>query len=186
MDSSELQVQLERYHSESYGWALSCCPRERMEAEDVLQTVYLKILEGKARYSGRGAFKTWLFAVIRKTAADMRRRKALHRLRLIRPNHGGGQLAPDEGPDEVLIRSQIQSLFEQALASLSRRQREVLQLVYYHDLSLQEAAKVMAVSVGSARTHYHRGKKRLRRWMEESEIFDEPRLGRKTNHRALP
>jgi RNA polymerase sigma-70 factor (ECF subfamily) len=51
-------------------------------AEDALQTAYLKILQGRARYNGRAAFKTWLFAVIRTTDADERRRQWLRYFRL--------------------------------------------------------------------------------------------------------
>ena len=58
MDEAELQAQLERRHAMSYGWALSCCARDAAEAEDVLQTVYLKILQGKACFEWRAAFKT--------------------------------------------------------------------------------------------------------------------------------
>jgi RNA polymerase sigma factor (sigma-70 family) len=75
MEPVELRAQLEKYHCEGFGWALSCCNHNRAEAEDVLQAVYLKALEGKARFDGRAAFKTWLFAVIRKTAIDGRRRR---------------------------------------------------------------------------------------------------------------
>ena len=77
MTDSELRAAMETHHSESYGWALNCCARSSVEAEAVLQTVYLKVLMGKARYDGKASFKTWLFAVIRRTAADERRRQML-------------------------------------------------------------------------------------------------------------
>ena len=51
--------------------------------------------------------------------------------------------------------------FLSALARLSRRQREVLELVFYQDLSIEEAAETLAISIGSARTHYARGKRKL-------------------------
>jgi RNA polymerase sigma-70 factor (ECF subfamily) len=157
----DLPAELEKHHHESYGWARSCCARSAVEAETALQSAYLKILAGKARYDGRAAFKTWLFSVIRRTAAEERRRQWLSRLWL---NRQGAQapVTVAERPDEALYRAELQQLFRQALAALPRRQREVLQLVFYHDLSLAEAAQVMNVSIGSARTHYERGKRKLR------------------------
>ncbi|MGH9940263.1 MAG: RNA polymerase sigma factor, partial [Blastocatellia bacterium] len=160
MTDSELRAALEIHHSESYGWALSCCARSSVEAEAVLQTVYLKALMGKARYDGKASFKTWLFAVIRRTAAD-ERRQILRRLLLDRCL-GSPPLTVIERPDEAVHRVELQRLVREALTQLPRRQREVLQLVFYHDLSLAEAAQVMSVSLGSARTHYERGKKQLR------------------------
>src|ERR1700730_13850149 len=73
---------LEAHHLESHGWALSCCRRRRDEAENVLQLVYVKVLSGKAVFDGKSSFKTWLFAVIRKTAAQERRLEMFRRLRL--------------------------------------------------------------------------------------------------------
>ena len=51
---------------------------------------------------------------------------------------------------------------EKALTKLSERQREALHLTFYQGMTVEEAAEVMSVSVGSARTHYTRGKERLR------------------------
>ncbi len=186
MDISDLRDHLARHHRESYGWALTCCSRNPVEAEDVLQTVYLKVLEGKARYDGRATFKTWLFSVIRNTAADARRRHVLHTLRLVAYKEGIGAASPEEGPDESVAWSHAQTMFQRALAVLSKRQREVLHLVFYHNLTLQEAADVMRISLGSVRTHYDRGKKRLRQSMADSEGCDELRSGRETAQRILP
>jgi len=172
MDDVELKRELERAHADSFGWAMACCRRDRDDAEEVLQTVYLTVLDGRARYDGRSSFRTWLFGVIRLTAASERRKAWLRGLLLEREGgkrEGGsgkgeaGILAPDSfpAPDaQVELESRRQSLGH-SLAQLAARQREVLQLVFYHDLTVEEAATVMGVSVGSARTHYARGKARL-------------------------
>lgn len=163
MTGDELREQLERYHAESYGWARCCCRQDPDEAENVLQAAYLKIFEHKAIFSGRSAFRTWLFAVIRNTAAERRRKKLLEKLRLIRYRETETRPPEPAQADDAVHNEQVQMNVRQALAALPARQAEVLQLVFYHDLSLAEAARVMGVSLGSARTHYARGKARLRR-----------------------
>lgn len=166
MESSELTACLEEHYSASYGWALSCCRHNRVEAEEVLQIVYVKLLEGKARFRGKSSFRTWLFSVIRKTAQEERRRALVRsfaslRLAAVR------QARTVSNPDDSVYYSETSKLFRKALAALPRRQREVLQLVFYHDLTLAEAASVMGVSLGAARKHYDRGKTRLREALEE-------------------
>jgi RNA polymerase sigma factor (sigma-70 family) len=185
MEDAELRALLETHHRESYGWAMACCWRNPADAESVLQTVYLKVLQGKARFDGKAMFKTWLFSVIRKTAADYRRRNVPGWLRLAKYKEGGNQVAQAESADERVYRSELQSLFQRTIAALPRRQREVLQLVFYHDLSLAEAASVMKVSTGSARTHYERGKKQLRRLIVESRLLDESRFGKEANQESV-
>jgi RNA polymerase sigma-70 factor (ECF subfamily) len=158
MEISQLKAELEKLHSASFGWAMSCCRQNRADAEEVLQMVYLKVLQGKARYRGDAKLKTWLFAVIRNTAITERRKQLF---RSLSSNVCPGSVVNDE-PESEFERSEMQQRFQQALAQLPARQRETLHLVFYEDLSLSEAAQVMNVSVGSARRHYERGKKGLR------------------------
>ena len=171
MEITELEAELERLHCASFGWALSCCRRDRSEAEEVLQTVYLKIIEGKARYRGEASFKTWLFAVIRKTAATEHRKALLRKLTaVVGTAQASDRISSAEKPDAALELFEAQSRFERALENLPSRQREALHLVFYEDLTLREAAGVMGISIGSARQHYERGKKRLRESLEQKEI----------------
>ena len=185
METDELRAQLEQLHASSFGWALACCRRDHSDAEEVLQIAYLKVLEGKARFNGSASFKTWLFAVIRKTALDQRRKHFLRGLIMLRAAEDRTAESRVERPDESAYRSEMQAVFRSALARLPNRQREALQLVFYHDLSLQEAAVVMGVSIGSARTHYDRGKKRLRELLEESEELYESEWERKANRATV-
>jgi RNA polymerase sigma factor (sigma-70 family) len=160
MDDVELRRHLEQAHTDSFGWAMTCCGRDRDDAEEVLQTVYLTVLDRRARYDGRSSFRTWLFGVIRLTAASERRKTWLRGLLLKRE---AGNLEPQsvDAPDAEVERDSRSNNLRHALANLASRQREVLQLVFYHDMTVDEAAVVMRISVGSARTHYARGKSRL-------------------------
>jgi len=116
------------------------------------------VLEGARRLGALGRarqLQDWLFAVVRKTALG-RQRVWLTWLRRRSDEDPASQpadaaAAPDE--DGARVRA--------ALAGLARRQREVLDLVFYHDLTVEQAARVMGVSLGSARRHYARAKDNL-------------------------
>ena len=165
MELLELRAQLEELHTASFGWALSCCRQNYAEAEEVLQTVYLKILQGKASFDGHSKLQTWLFAVIRNTAIS-ERRKSLVRSIATPPFEN----TIDARSQIELERSEMQQRFQVALQRLPARQRETLHLVFYQELSLSEAAQVMSISIGSARQHYERGKKRLRELLDREEL----------------
>jgi len=162
-ERSALESELESLHAESWGWALSCCARDRDLAEDVLQTAYLRIVSGRARFSGRSSFKTWVFGVIRMIARSERRRAWLWSSRHRRSDAALGVPDSASRADADVEDAERAERLTRALTRLSDRQREVLQLAFYHDLTIEDAARVMRVSVGSARTHYDRGKKALAR-----------------------
>jgi len=161
MSRARLEGDLAELHPASFGWALGCCHGDRGEAEDVLQIAYVKVLDGRARFDGGSAFRTWLFAVIRRTAAERRRGRWMRSLALVRWT-GRGEPEPSTDPEALASSAEAARSLRDSLRALPTRQRELLHLVFYEDLSLEEAAVVVGISVGTARTHYHRGKARLR------------------------
>lgn len=162
MEGAELEHELERMHAACWGWALACVGWDREIAQEALQSAYLRILSGQARFDGKSSMRTWVFGVIRRTAMEELRGERIRDAR--RP--GGefdAELVADSscGADVAAERSEQSAALISALGTLSPRQREVLQLVFYHDMTIDEAAQVMHISLGSARTHYDRGKKAL-------------------------
>ena len=167
MSRVDLAQQLEQLHLAAYGWALSCCEGNRAAAEDALQATYLKILDGRARFAGRSSLRTWVFGVLRRTAAEEYRRGGARRWRPLslvesHPATGSERHHPDAG----VLRSEESRGLLAALETLPARQREVLHLVFYQDMTIAEAAEVLGVGVGTARTHYERGKAALRGRLE--------------------
>jgi len=165
MSPEALERELDHLHPAAFGWAITCCGGDRGAGEDALQASYLKILDGRARFDGRASFRTWLFSVVRHTAAELRRRAALRRWL---PLAALGT-TPDGRPDPaaLLARAEATRRLTAALDRLPRRQREVLHLVFYQDLTITEAAAVVGVGLGTARTHYERGKAALKRLLKE-------------------
>lgn len=167
MEKTELQALMADLHPESFGWAVACCQGDRMRAEDVLQIAYVKVLEGRAQFHGKSTFKTWFFGVVRNVAREEWRRHQLRRIGLLRyesPSQG-----ESSNPKKDLVRKESIEEIRVALEKLSPRQQEVLHLVFYQEFTIEGAAEVMAISVGSARTHYQRGKKRLRGGLNKEE-----------------
>src|SRR5690606_16608761 len=118
-----------------------------------------KVISGSARFGGRSTFRTWLFGVIRRTALEQKRRARSQRERAERLGREVEGAVSADVPDAAAERAERARELVAALAELPPRQREVLHLVFYQDLTIREAAEVMHVSIGSARVHYERGKK---------------------------
>jgi RNA polymerase sigma-70 factor (ECF subfamily) len=157
-----LRDELERMHPASFGWALWCCGRRQEEAEEVLQSAYLKVFEGAARFHGDSSLRTWFFAVIRRTAMEQRRRRWLRQQLLERWFIAPPEASATPGPEAAAASSESSRALLQALGALSTRQREVLHLVFYQDMTIEEASRVLNISLGTARTHFARGKQQLR------------------------
>lgn len=172
-----LLEELKDQHTDNFGWALACCSWHREIAEDVLQEAYLRVLDGRAEFGGKSSRRTWFFAVIRRVAAELQRtqkRRSLLSLRLV---HGSEVAMQDESmgtnplPD-TLQRDEASLQLQRGLMQLSQRQREVLHLVFYSGLTLEETALTLQITLGSARTHYHRGKERLAQLLTKNDSYE--------------
>ena len=152
------------FHADAFAWAAACCAGDLDAAADALQECYCKVANGRATFAGRSSLKTWWLAVVRFTVLEQRRgqqrwQKMADAFRdwveSFRPEAPTAPIAEPLAPADA-------DTLATALERLPARQREILHLVFQHDLSVSEAAAVMRVSVGSARQHYERAKKRLR------------------------
>ncbi len=164
-DAAHMRQQLAALHGEAWKWSFACC-HDREQSMEVLHDVYVKILDGRATFNGQSTFKTWIFGVIRMTARNHRRKTRFAAL-FFRPLEDGPEVAmePPCGVD-----TGCREVIDDALASLSARQNEIARLVFFHDLTIGEAALVQGISVGSARQHYARAKDRLRKILHDNGV----------------
>jgi len=173
MNRDDLEAELACLHPDAFAWALRCASGHREDAEDTLHAAYERILAGRARFDGRSSFRTWLFGVVRRTALEERRKGWLRLTRLRRwfdRSAGGAGLETDAS--RTLVEEEISTRLHHALAQLSARQRAVLHLVFYQELTVEAAAGVLGTKVGTARTHYERGKARLRAMLDGGASHD--------------
>ena len=121
-----------------------------------MQQAYVEVLSGRARFDNKSALKTFMFGVVQ-NLARMHFRQLATRLRLI--DTYGGDLH-EEGGGSVDDHNADRQVWE-AVEALPQRQRDVTELVFCRDMTIEEAAAVMGVTLGTARVHYDRAKKAL-------------------------
>jgi len=161
VETADVAAQLAALHPHAFGWAMHCCDRRREDAEDLLHDVYEGVLDGRLQFRAESTFRTWLFGVIAHTARSRRRRDRVRAWLGLRSENRIDRPCPAPSPDDEVVAHDGRERMLRALGRLPARQREVLLLVFYHDLTIEESADVMRVSLGSARVHYQRGKQRL-------------------------
>ena len=148
---------LEALHSPLFGWALSRCGYNEAVAEDLMQQAYVEVLSGRARFDNKSTLKTFVFGIVQNLARSQFRQMAV-RLRLIKTytNPDDDHHSHTEAQDH-----HQQQMIWQAVESLPQRQRDITELVFCREMTIEEASAVMGVSVGTGRVHYDRAKKAL-------------------------
>jgi RNA polymerase sigma-70 factor (ECF subfamily) len=162
-DSSALE-ELYRRHGPRLLAYLSARLGDAGLAEEVLQDVMLSTWQNAPRFRGECRVVTWLMAIARNRAINAFHRKLSNSsaaLSIDDPNLAQiGKKAP--GIEKVGAYESVQA----ALRALSTGQRETLELVFFHGLSLSETAYVQGISTGTVKSRLHRAKARIREIME--------------------
>ena len=152
----EVLALYETHHRDLVRFASFVAPEPGM-AEDLVHEAFVKFYGARNRISD----PTKVAAYLRTTVLNLARGRARH-LGVIRRNR------PDPRPDVAsaehnALRADTQDRVVRALQHLSDRQRACLVLRHYEDRSESEIAEILEISVGSVRTHVHRGMEALSR-----------------------
>ena len=138
---------------------------QRAIAEEVLQDVMLAAWESAPRFRGDSQVRTWLFTIARHRAANARRRRTPVQAPL-----GEMLAAADPQPPEIVELQDEQAAVRHALGKLSAEQRETLELVFFHELSESDVARVTGVAPGTVKSRLFRAKAALRRLLGAEEV----------------
>ena len=150
----------ERYHRPLYGFFYRL-NGQSAASEDLVQTVFYRMLKYRHTFTGEGEFRTWMYHLARHAAVDAAKKNktAAHHedITAWQEKLGGGTPA-----DADLHQTQAVELLQQALAHLSADHREVLVLSRYQDLKYGQIAHVLDITEGAVKVRVHRALGHLR------------------------
>src|SRR5215468_10964919 len=133
-----MQALFARHRTSVYRWLLRFVSNETL-AEDLLSEVFLDVWRQAGRFECRSSVSTWLMSIARHKALSARRRRTEAQL-------------DEKDRDELLRR---------ALTRLSPERRQVIDLVYYHEKSVDEVAQILDVPSATVKTRMFYARKKL-------------------------
>jgi len=136
------------------------------EAEDVAQDAFTVVYKKARRFDPQRPFAPWLFAIVRRLAANRRTRVA-HRKRLLRLwRHGTIAESTSSRSEDALVARLDGAVATRALEDLSPMQRACFELVAVRDLSTEDVAAMHGISESTVRQHVFRARAALRRVLD--------------------
>jgi RNA polymerase sigma-70 factor (ECF subfamily) len=152
------------YELSVYRMALSFVKNEA-EAEDVAQEAFLKAFRDLGKFRGESKFSTWLISItLNEARRRLRRQNTVRMESLDEPPKEGGKVSPAllrdwrEIPSEALERREVRALLQNAIEELSPIYREVFVLRDIEELSIEETAGALAISISSVKVRLHRAR----------------------------
>lgn len=133
------------------------------DAEDLTLEVFVRLHRAASRYERRAAFATFLFHIARNLLLNELRRRHRKPAQPLPPEAFDYVAAP-EG-DDARRASELEEVFQRALAQLPEAQRSLLLLVHQQDLDHRTAAATLGVTENALRVQLHRARQRLKELM---------------------
>ena len=163
-DRDALAPLVERHYTRLYRIALAYL-RQREDALDVVQEAFVKAYTGAPRWDGSAEAGPWLTRVTVNLAIDRWRRNR-RRGETFAPmaddDHAASLADPLASPDRAVHGREAGERVAIALRALPERQRAVVVLRHYQDLSLEEIADALGMSLGTVKSSLHRALARMR------------------------
>ena len=158
-----------------YNLALGYTGRHH-DAEEIAQTVFVKVWKALPQFRGASAFSTWLYRLTLNACTDHYRRERKRRgdLSLDDPDLSPIRDAAPS-PEEIVIQWEEEAILRKALAELPEQHRVILILREMDGLDYQEIAQVLEIQVGTVKSRLARARRALReKLLAEGNLLDAP------------
>jgi RNA polymerase sigma-70 factor (ECF subfamily) len=160
---------VERYRQPIYNFILRTV-RDEAEAEDLAQNTFVQVWKSARRYRVTAKFSTWLYTIARNLTLNEIRRRTRHRAESLdapHPDHREQPLHQVEDvsnliPPAQVVRDELFSKVEEAIGDLPENQRTALLLCREEELTYEEIAQILGVSVSATKSIIHRAREVLR------------------------
>jgi RNA polymerase sigma-70 factor (ECF subfamily) len=156
-DKLAMQVLFARHHVRVYRFVLRLV-RNETTAEDLISDVFLDVWRQASKFEARAQVSTWLLAIARFKALSSLRKRTEGEL-------DEETLAaiedPGDDPEVAMQKKDRGEILRKCLTKLSPEHREIVDLVYYHEKSVEEVAKILAIPENTVKTRMFYARKRL-------------------------
>ena len=156
-DRLAMQVLFARHHVRVFRFVLRLV-RNEATAEDLISEVFLDVWRQAGKFEGRSAVSTWLLSIARFKALSVLRRKPESEL----DEEAAEAIEdPSDTPDVTLEKKQKADIIRKCLGGLSNEHREIVDLVYYHEKSVEEVAEIVGIPEATVKTRMFYARKKL-------------------------
>jgi RNA polymerase sigma-70 factor (ECF subfamily) len=136
------------------------------EAEDIAQQVFLRLWKSAGRYKPTAKFTTFLFTITRNLVFNETRRKSRRGEQSLEEQaddwHQQFQEKGHTQPDAQMLQSELREAVNRAIASLPRKQRMAVVLRRYENMSYEDIADILGISVSAVKSQLFRARTSLR------------------------